>query len=58
MLGVGLHSYGFMDKAFDYLMAFILSQLAIIALAYFVALVKLVIKFTEQRKRPIPQSPS
>lgn len=58
MLGVGLHSYGFMDKAFDYLMAFILSQLAIIALAYFVALVKLVIKFTEKRKRPIPQSPS
>ena len=34
MLGVGLHSYGFMDKAFDYLMAFIVSQLIIIGLAY------------------------
>ena len=44
MLGVGLHSYGFMDKAFNYLMAFILSQLAIIALAYFPSLVKTLIK--------------
>ena len=34
MLGVGLHSYGFMDKAFDYLMMFIISQLIIIGLAY------------------------
>lgn len=32
MLGVGLHSYGFMDKAFFWLVAFALSQLAIIAL--------------------------
>ena len=30
MLGVGLHSYGFMDAAFFWLMAFITSQLAII----------------------------
>ena len=30
MLGVGLHSYGFMDKAFGPLFAFIVSQLAII----------------------------
>jgi len=33
MLGVGLHSYGFMDKAFAWLAAFILSQLAVAALA-------------------------
>lgn len=33
MLGVGLHSYGFTDSAFAALSAFVLSQLAIIALA-------------------------
>jgi len=33
MLGVGLHSYGFMDAAFWWLVAFVTSQLAIIALA-------------------------
>ncbi|MEL0005513.1 MAG: cytochrome c biogenesis protein CcsA, partial [Opitutales bacterium] len=38
MLGVGLHSYGFMDKAFVPLMAFLGSQVAIIALAYLPAL--------------------
>jgi ABC-type transport system involved in cytochrome c biogenesis permease subunit len=32
MLGVGLHSYGFMDKAFGPLLAFIVSQLVIIGL--------------------------
>jgi ABC-type transport system involved in cytochrome c biogenesis permease subunit len=32
MLGVGLHSYGFMDKAFWALSAFIASQLAVMAL--------------------------
>ena len=32
MLGVGLHSYGFMDQAFGTLMTFIASQLAVIAL--------------------------
>ncbi len=34
MLGVGLHSYGFMDKAFWALAAFDASQLAIMGLAY------------------------
>ena len=34
MLGVGLHSYGFMDKAFNPLMYFILSQMIFIGLAY------------------------
>jgi ABC-type transport system involved in cytochrome c biogenesis permease subunit len=33
MLGVGLHSYGFMDAAFWWLIAFVLTQLGIIALA-------------------------
>jgi len=32
MLGIGLHSYGFMDKAFFWLMAFIVSQAAIMLL--------------------------
>ncbi|MCX6953517.1 MAG: cytochrome C biogenesis protein, partial [Verrucomicrobia bacterium] len=32
MLGVGLHSYGFMDSAFWWLIAFVASQLAVIAL--------------------------
>lgn len=32
MLGVGLHSYGFMDAAFKWLMAFIAIQLVLIAL--------------------------
>ena len=33
MLGVGLHSYGFMDKAFPWLAAFMVSQLLLMALA-------------------------
>jgi ABC-type transport system involved in cytochrome c biogenesis permease subunit len=33
MLGVGLHSYGFMDRAFYWLVAFVLLQLLIIGLA-------------------------
>ena len=32
MLGVGLHSYGFMGKAFWYLLGFVASQLVLIAL--------------------------
>jgi ABC-type transport system involved in cytochrome c biogenesis permease subunit len=32
MLGIGLHSYGFMDAAFKWLMLFVASQLALIAL--------------------------
>ena len=34
MLGVGLHSYGFMDQAFIALVIFVASQLALIGLAY------------------------
>ena len=34
MLGVGLHSYGFMDKAFFWLLLFILSQLTVIGLGF------------------------
>ena len=33
MLGVGLHSYGFMEKAFPWLVGFIISQLALMAAA-------------------------
>ena len=33
MLGVGLHSYGFMDAAFVWLVIFIVSQVAIVGLA-------------------------
>ncbi len=33
MLGVGLHSYGFMQKAFPSLIGFIISQLALMAAA-------------------------
>lgn len=33
MLGVGLHSYGFMDAAFWWLIIFVLSQLAVILIA-------------------------
>ena len=33
MLGVGLHSYGFMDKAFWALSAFVASQLALMVFA-------------------------
>ena len=33
MLGVGLHSYGFMDSAFNWLVGFVISQLLLIALA-------------------------
>ena len=32
MLGIGLHSYGFMDSAFYWLLAFVVSQLALIAI--------------------------
>ncbi len=32
MLGVGLHSYGFMDKAFFWLVAFVVSQVVLIGL--------------------------
>jgi hypothetical protein len=33
MLGVGLHSYGFMQKAFPWLVGFILSQCALMCVA-------------------------
>jgi len=32
MLGVGLHSYGFMDTAAFWLLVFVVSQLALIAI--------------------------
>jgi ABC-type transport system involved in cytochrome c biogenesis permease subunit len=47
MLGVGLHSYGFMDKAFNPLMYFFVSQMIFILIAYFPA-----------GKAPVKQLPS
>jgi ABC-type transport system involved in cytochrome c biogenesis permease subunit len=47
MLGVGLHSYGFMDKAFNPLMYFFVSQMIFILIAYFPA-----------GKAPVKQIPS
>ena len=35
MLGIGLHSYGFMDKAFFWLAAFVVSQIFVMLLAAF-----------------------
>jgi ABC-type transport system involved in cytochrome c biogenesis permease subunit len=35
MLGVGLHSYGFMDQAFVWLMAFVATQVVLIAASFF-----------------------
>jgi len=32
MLSIGLHSYGFMDSAFRWLMGFVISQVVLIAL--------------------------
>ena len=57
MLGVGLHSYGFMDKAFDYLMMFIISQLVIIALAYLPLLWNLIFKPKEKKPDNIDSLP-
>lgn len=45
MLGVGLHSYGFMDKAFNPLMTFIVSQILLIGFAYAVPLALRVINY-------------
>ena len=50
MLGVGLHSYGFMDKAFMPLMIFIGSQLGIIIVAYLPSFISLFIP-NKQRGR-------
>ncbi len=35
MLGIGLHSYGFMDKALLWLVVFIVTQLAVLSLGFF-----------------------
>jgi cytochrome c-type biogenesis protein CcsB len=51
MLGIGLHSYGFMDAAFKWLMIFIASQAAVIA----VGLLPLNLW---RSFRPVPSSPA
>ncbi len=50
MLGVGLHSYGFMDQAFYWLVAFVVSQLLLIALAQIP-----LEKWRSFRPEPVPQ---
>jgi ABC-type transport system involved in cytochrome c biogenesis permease subunit len=53
MLGIGLHSYGFMDAAFKWLMGFIISQLALIALG------TLPLRYWRSfRDRPLPRDES
>jgi hypothetical protein len=53
MLGVGLHSYGFMDKAFGFLIAFITSQsnfgIGLVATKYW--------RGMRARKRPAAPAP-
>ena len=56
MLGIGLHSYGFMDAAFKWLMIFIASQLVVIA----IGLLPLGLwrSFQETDKSPVPGVPA
>ena len=51
MLGIGLHSYGFMDSAFLWLIAFDMSQLAIVALAL------LPLRYWRSHKNLLPSTP-
>ena len=53
MLGVGLHSYGFMDQAFGPLLAFVASQIVIMGIGL------LPLKYwrgIRARERPAPQT--
>jgi len=52
MLGIGLHSYGFMDKAFPWLVGFDISQVALIVLAL------LPPRFWASFKAGLPATPS
>ena len=52
MLGVGLHSYGFMDSAMLWLLAFVVSQLAIIAAGL------LPLRWWASFAQPAPDAPS
>jgi ABC-type transport system involved in cytochrome c biogenesis permease subunit len=54
MLGIGLHSYGFMAAAFQWLMGFIISQIAIMALA---ALPRSKWRSSSSSGKPEPDSP-
>jgi ABC-type transport system involved in cytochrome c biogenesis permease subunit len=53
MLGIGLHSYGWMDKAFPWLMAFDASQVALIVIALLPA--RYWASFKGERPPPDPQ---
>ena len=56
MLGIGLHSYGFMDAAFKWLMIFIASQLVVIAIGLLP--VTLWRSFRDPVKSPSPGVPA
>jgi cytochrome c-type biogenesis protein CcsB len=56
MLGIGLHSYGFMDAAFYWLMVFIVSQLVVIAIGLLP--LSLWRSFRETAKSPSPGLPA
>ena len=51
MLGIGLHSYGFMDKAFPWLVGFDISQALLVALAL------MPLRFWASFKAPTPVAP-
>jgi cytochrome c-type biogenesis protein CcsB len=56
MLGIGLHSYGFMDAAFYWLMVFITSQLVVIAIGLLP--LSLWRSFRVTAKAPVPGLPA
>jgi cytochrome c-type biogenesis protein CcsB len=56
MLGIGLHSYGFMDAAFKWLMLFIASQLVVIAIGLLP--LSLWRSFRDTAKSPSPGLPA
>ena len=56
MLGIGLHSYGFMDAAFKWLMIFVVSQVVIILIGLLP--VSLWRSFREPVKSPLPGVPA
>ena len=52
MLGVGLHSYGFMDKAFNPLMYFFASQMLFILIGYIPEIFNFLLSLISSNKSP------
>jgi hypothetical protein len=55
MLGIGLHSYGFMDAAFKWLMLFISSQVALIIICLLPTRFWASFKNTPDNRPPAPR---